>query len=71
MVNLSLIRPGSQFSEMAISVFHSGVVWVTDTHTEARPPRSPPHEADSMALEEQLKGARLTRKGDPSTLHPI
>ena len=56
---------------MAISVFHSGVVWVTDTHTEASPPRSPPHEADTVALEEQLEGTRLTRKGDPSTLHPI
>ena len=45
----------------------------TDTHKEASPPRSPPHEADTMALEEQqlLKGTRLTRKGDPSSLHPI
>ena len=40
---------------MAISVFHSGVVCVTDTHTEASPPRSPPHRADTVALEEQLK----------------
>ena len=52
---------------MAISAFHSGVVWVTDTHTEA----SPPCEADIVELEEQLKGTRLTRKGDPSSLHPI
>ena len=56
---------------MAISVFHSGVVWVTDTHTEASPPRLPPHEADRVALEEQLKDTRLTRKGDPSSRHPI
>ena len=56
---------------MAISVFHSGVVWVTDTHTEVSPPRSPPHEANTVALEEQLEGTRLTRKGDPSSLHPI
>ena len=56
---------------MAISVFQSGVVWVTDTHTEASPPKLSPHEADAVALEEQLKGTRLTRKGDPSSLHPI
>ena len=56
---------------MAISVLHSGVVWVTDTHTEASPFRSPPHEADTVALEEQLKGTRLTGKGDPSSLHAI
>ena len=56
---------------MAISVFHSRVVWVTDIHTEASPPRLLPHEADTMAFEEQLKGTRLTRKGDPSSLHPI
>ena len=56
---------------VAISVFHSGVVCVTDIHTEASLPRSPPHEADTVALEEQLKGTRLTRKGDPSSLHPI
>ena len=56
---------------MAISVFHSGVVWVTDIHTEVCPPRSLPHVADTVALEEQLKGTRLTRKGDPSSLNPI
>ena len=53
---------------MAISVFHSGVVWVTDTHTEASLPRSPPHEADTVALEEQLKGTRLTKTGDDNVL---
>ena len=52
---------------MAISVFDSGVVWVTDTHTEASPPRSPPHKVDTEALEELLKGTRLTRKVDPSS----
>ena len=56
---------------MAISVFQNWVVWVTDTYTEASPPRSPPHEANTVALEEQLKGTRLTKKGDPSLLHPI
>ena len=56
---------------MAISVFHSGVVLVTNTHTEASPPRSPPREADTVALEEQLKATRLTRIGDPSSPHPI
>ena len=45
---------------MATSVFHSGVVWVSDTHTEASPPRSPPHEAITVALEEQLKGTKGT-----------
>ena len=56
---------------MAIGVFNSGVMWVTDSHTEASSPGSPPHEADTVALEEQLKGTRLTRKGDPNSLHPI
>ena len=28
-------------------------------------------EADTVALEKQLKGTRLTRKGNPSSLHPI
>ena len=56
---------------MAISVFHRGVVRVTDTGTEASPPKSPPHEANTVALEEQLKGTRLTRQGDLSSLHPI
>ena len=45
---------------------------VTDSHREASPPRSPPHEADTVALGEQLVGTRITRKGDlvPSSLHP-
>ena len=29
------------------------------------PPRSTPHEADTLALERQLEGTRITRKGDP------
>ena len=41
---------------------------VTDTHREASPDMSPPHEADTVAFEEQLKGTRLTRKSDPSSL---
>ena len=57
---------------MAISVFQSGAVWVTETHTEAlSSPWSHPHEADTVPLKEQLKGTRLTRKGDPSSLHLI
>ena len=35
---------------------------VTDSHREASPPRSPPHEADSVTLEEQLEGTRITRR---------
>ena len=50
---------------MAISVFHSGVVWVTDTHTEASPPRSPPHEADTVALEDS--GGTIRRELDFQT----
>ena len=42
---------------------------VTDSHREASA-RSPPHKANKVALEEQLKGTRITRKGDPSSLHP-
>ena len=43
---------------------------VTDSRREASAPSSPPHEADKGALEEQLEGTRITRKGDPSSLHP-
>ena len=43
---------------------------VTDSYREASAPSSPPHEADKVALEEQLEGTRITRKGDPSSLHP-
>ena len=38
---------------------------VTDSHRQASPPRLPQHEADTEALEEQLVGTRITRKGDP------
>ena len=38
---------------------------ITDSHREASPHRSPPHEASTVALEEQLEGTRITRKGDP------
>ena len=44
---------------------------VTDSQREASAPRSPPHEADKVALKEQLEGTRITRKGDPSSLHPL
>ena len=43
---------------------------VTDSHREASAPSSPPYEADKVALEEQLEGTRITRKGDPSSLYP-
>ena len=43
---------------------------VTNIHREASAPSSPPHEADKAALEEQLEGTRITRKGDPSSFHP-
>ena len=43
---------------------------VTDSHREASAPSSPPHEAVKVALEVQLGGVRITRKGDPSSLHP-
>ena len=33
-------------------------------------PSSPPYVADKVALEEQLEGTRITRKGDPSSLYP-
>ena len=44
---------------------------VTDSHREASAPSSPPHEADKVALEEQLEGTRITRKDYPSSLPPI
>ena len=73
MVNLSVNQTKGHRSHkfLLVAIFHSGVVWVTDTRTEASPPRLPPHEADTVTLEEQPKGTRLTRKGDPSSLHPI
>ena len=37
---------------------------ITDSNREASPPRSPPHEEDTVALEEQLEGTRITRNGD-------
>ena len=36
-----------------------------NTYREASPPRSTPYEADRVALEKQLEGARITRKFDP------
>ena len=76
MVNLFFNLTRGRSSHKWLLVFSTakllfGTVWVTDTNTEASPPRSPPHEADTVALEEQLKGTRLTRKGDPSSFHPI
>ena len=38
---------------------------VTDSHREASSPRSSPHEADTVAVEEQLEGTRNAKKGDP------
>ena len=44
---------------------------VTISHRETSAPSSPPHEADKVALEEQLEGTRITRRDDPSSLYPI
>ena len=43
---------------------------VTDSHREACQPRSPPHKANTVALEEQLEGTRITKKGDSCFLQP-
>ena len=43
---------------------------VTDNHREASAPSSPPHVVIKVALEEQLEGTRITRKGDSSSLKP-
>ena len=40
---------------------------VTHSHRETSPPTSTPYEADIVAVEKQLEGTRITRKGDP---HP-
>ena len=37
----------------------------TDSHREPSPPRWPLHEADTVSIEAQLEGIRITRKGDP------
>ena len=39
--------------------------WATDSHRKASPSRLTPCEAHTMALEKQLEGTRITRKGDP------
>ena len=41
---------------------------VTHNPRETSPPRLIPYEANTVALEKQLEGIRITRKGDP---HPI
>ena len=38
----------------------------THSHRKTSPPRSAPYEAHTVALEEQLEGTRVTRKGDTS-----
>ena len=43
---------------------------VTDSHRETSAPSSPRYEADKVALEEQLEGTKITRKGDPISLYP-
>ena len=71
MVNLSVNQTRGHSSHKWLLVFSKVGLCVNDTHTEASLPRSPPHEADTVVLEEQLKGTRLARKGDLSSLHPI
>ena len=39
----------------------------THSNRKTSPPRSAPYEAHTVALEEQLEGTRVTRKGDPHT----
>ena len=38
----------------------------SDSHRKASPPRSTSYETHTLALEEQLEGTRITRKGDTS-----
>ena len=37
---------------------------VTNSHREGSLPRSSPYETNTVALEKQLEGTRITRKGD-------
>ena len=39
----------------------------SDSHRKVSPPRSTSYETHTVALEEQLEGTRITRKGDTST----
>ena len=39
----------------------------SDSHRKASPPRSTAYETHTVALEEQLEGTRITRKGDTSS----
>ena len=42
----------------------------THSNRETSPPRATSHEAHTVALEKQLEGTRVTRKGDPSPQLP-
>ena len=44
-----------------------GPHWSTHSNRKASPPRSAPYETHTVALEKQLEGPRITRKGDTSS----
>ena len=43
---------------------------ITDSHSKACHIGGLPHQADTVALDEQLESTLITRKGDPSSVHP-
>ena len=57
---------GSGLPSPAIHVPHRS----THRNRETSPPRATSHEAHTVALEKQLEGTRVTRKGDPSPQLP-
>ena len=57
---------GSGLPGPAIHVPHRS----THSNRETSPPRATSHEAHTVALEKQLEGTRVTRKGDPSPQLP-
>ena len=53
----------TDLSGPAVDVPHKAA----DSHRKTSPLRPAAHDAHTMALEKQLKGARITRKADPSS----
>ena len=48
--------------------------WASNSHRKASPPRSTSYETHRVAIEEQLEGTGITRKGDVLSgqpLHPL
>ena len=61
---INIVRSG--MPSLTVHVPHRS----THSNRETSPPRATSHETHTVALEKQLEGTRVTRKGDPSSLLP-